>query len=767
MTLPAERPYRYAAEKYRHRGLLGTVPLPPNQKYPPPTGFTGGGRSHPDDVQVSHWVSKRPRGNIALRLAEVPGEFLDGRDDLPFVYAGNNVDGWELVGIDVDNYTKGKSEKRGAEQLRDLEAELGQLPATALSGARLHTGSSIAVFLAPKGYRFAGKAADSIEVIQKRHRYMVVHPSTNPDIGGVDGQPAIYEWGWGAPSKLADAGPEVLGRFEDGMPTLADVALLPEAWFTHLTHGGMGESDDPISGLSDSELREWLGARPGYEGEMCAVMRAAVEELVAGIEASTSSHDQLVPAHWRLLSLAAEGHAGVKAALDEVMRAAWPAASGKRDLQTLNAEMARSIAGALDKIQPAFGDYVPDDTCAVDVSKFDCDAWAERMTAPDAVPSEPDELAQAVGRAYMRRKADQLARQRMALEDWAEPEDEGDLDQQIANPDPDEGELVQGLIRSRGIVLINAQHKTGKTTLASVNLPKALVTGQPFLRKFAVEFGADESVAIWNLEVDRQDLVDWLEQVSIPPAARHRVYPKCLRGDRSVDFRNPLAVDWTVRWLKERGIAVWIIDPLSKLYRGDENSSTEFNEWWGTLEEIMRRAGVRVTVLVHHSGHGGEGRARGTSAMMGNPDVLVEYRHGGEHGELPPDHKRYLRAFGRRIDQPNVTLSYNPATLELYVDENGGSREENQEKQLALDIWAALKKADKPLNQGDLLLAAGRKAKGKNTAKARAAIDYAQGNGWITVEKVGKANVHSVGPIDPYAGHRVKFNLRHDGEDVE
>ncbi|WP_342774186.1 AAA family ATPase [Mycobacterium pseudokansasii] len=189
----------------------------------------------------------------------------------------------------------------------------------------------------------------------------------------------MYEWGWGAPSKLADAGAESLERFEDGMPTLEQVAVLPKAWFTHLTRGGMGESDDPISGLSDGQLWEWLEARPGYGDGMCSEMESAVDEWVAKIEASSSTHDVLRDAHWRLLKLASEGHAGVKAALDQVTRAGWPAAVGKRDLETLGAEMGRSIAGALDKIQPIWGDYVPEDTCAVDKTKFDCDAWTDRL----------------------------------------------------------------------------------------------------------------------------------------------------------------------------------------------------------------------------------------------------------------------------------------------------------------------------------------------------------------------------------------------------
>lgn len=776
-------PFANTARRYRAAGFLGAIPLPPGQKEPPPANFTGGGKPYPTDADVRCWRKEQGDGNIGLRLAEVPSEFLSEHDDLPVVYAGNNVDGWELIGIDVDNYAKGNGPpKTGAVELGDLEAQLGELPATALSGARFDTGSCIAVYLVPKGYRFAGKVAESIEVVQKRHRYMAVHPSTHPDARDVDGQPAIYQWRRGAPSKLADAGVQVIERFDGELPALGDVAMLPEAWFVHLTHGGMLESDDPISDRSPSELVEWMTGRPLFDAKPCAVMSNAVAAHLAKIEDSPSSHDRLTPAHWQLLNLAAEGHAGVEWALTEVERAWREHATGKRAPEVLSAERGRSLLGALGKIQPRYqmdngGDYVPDDRCAA-AGKFDCEAWADRFAATDeATDAEPatdveasgeqDGLAWAAERAYTRRRADQLARQRMALEDWAEPEDEGDLAYQIDHPEPDEGDLVRGLIRSRGIVLINAQYKTGKTTLASVNLPKALVTGQPFLRKFSVEFGDHECVGIWNLEVDRQDLVDWLDRVGIPPGEHKRIYPKCLRGNRSVDFRNPLAVDWTVRWLRERGITVWIIDPLSKLYRGDENSSTEFNEWWSALEEIMQRAGVRVAVLVHHSGHGGEGRARGTSAMMGNPDVLVEYRHGGNHGELPPDNKRYLRAFGRRIDQPSVTLGYNPATMELFMDENGGSREENQERQLALKLWDALQKSSEPLNQGDLFHAAGLKAQGKNSARGRAAIDYAQGKGWITAKKVGTAIKHSIGPNDPYAGHRVRVNLREENGDDE
>lgn len=746
------RPFASSAKRYRANGWLGTLPLPPRSKEPPPDGFTGHGKPYPSDVDVRRWRKGNADGNICLRLYEVPREQLNA--DMPFAYSGNNVDGWALLGIDVDDY----ADKHGAAQLRDLEAQLGPLPATVVSSARWSEAplSGIRLFLVPKGYRYKGKAAKHIDVIHAGHRYAVVWPSVHPS-------GSLYEFRYGAPG--SDTALEVYD--DTGVPPVTDVALLPEPWFAHLL-SDVSDHADAQSDMKFGELEDWAEAiLHGCTGDPCRLIADDLAKYVDALDES-DQHHPLNTVIWRLTQNGLEGHRGwyttVRAYIDH-----WTEVSrGKRHPDEMQAEVMRSIDGALRKAKATFDErsaYVPDDTCdaktRAEAGEFDCDAWHDRLHASGG---EQDELAHEVERAYRRRKADRLARQRLALDDWSEPEDEGDLGHQIANPDPDEGELVHGLIRSRGIVLINAQHKTGKTTLASVNLPKALVTRQPFLRKFGVEFGDHEHVGIWNLEVDRQDLVDWLERVGIPPEARGRVHPKCLRGNRSVDFRNPLAVDWTVRWLQERGITVWVIDPLSKLYRGDENSSTEFNEWWSTLEEIMQRAGVRVAILVHHSGHGGEGRARGTSAMMGNPDVLVEYRHGGEHGELPPDNKRYLRAFGRRIDLPSITLDYNPATLELFVDEGGGSREENQEKQLALKLWNALKKSGEPLNQGDLFRSAGRKAQGKNSAKARAAVDYAQAQGWISVEKAGNANMHSIGPNDPYADHRMRFSLRDENE---
>ncbi|QHB37510.1 DNA primase/polymerase [Mycobacterium phage Onyinye] len=390
------RPYSDYSKKYREMGWLGTLPLPPREKNPPPTGFTGSGRPYPTDVQVRRWAKEQPDGNLALRLAEVPRERLKGRDDIPFIYAGNNVDGWELLGIDVDDY----GDKHGRAELEALETELGPLPRTALSSARFdgweEHRSAIRIFLVPQGFRFMGKAGPSIDIVQKRHRFMAAYPSYNPDAK------SLYEWRFGATSD----GLKDLELFEPEKPSYGlpdpgtdDVAILPESWFYHLSRGGQAETEDVISDLSDDELVDWMKTLR-FEEPMCDQMRNGLERWLSRLDESASSHDKLVPAHYELVRLAAEGHAGLLEALN-TFHPAWAAhanANSGRDPGEMMGEINRSIHGALDKTYPMLGKYHPEDKCAVDLSKFDTASWAVKFEDDRIAAGDYGGLGPVVGR---------------------------------------------------------------------------------------------------------------------------------------------------------------------------------------------------------------------------------------------------------------------------------------------------------------------------------------------------------------------------------
>lgn len=370
-------PYGEQSRRYRKLGWQGTLPLPPGQKHPPPTHYTGSGRPHPTDTEVTQWIKTKGDGNLALRLAEVSPRVLKSRMDLPAIYAGNNVDGWELLGIDIDNY----GDKHGYDEYRKLEKELGVLPKTAVSTARPGIGSGTPIYLVPKGFRFMGKADLSIDIIQKRHRFTVVWPSTNPDTRPAGAQ---YVWYYGQPKDLIAKMPGPLWEgFENNIPNVAtdDIVVLPEKWFNHLSRQGTLESDDAISNMTDDQLSDWL-SELRYEDDPCDYMKRVVAKWIGRLDETASSHDQLTGAHWEMLNCAAEGHAGIAWALSKY-HPKWydhVQANSGRMPEDAQAEISRSIVGALDKIQPFYnGLGRPDDTCGS--AYGNAEDWAARYEA--------------------------------------------------------------------------------------------------------------------------------------------------------------------------------------------------------------------------------------------------------------------------------------------------------------------------------------------------------------------------------------------------
>jgi hypothetical protein len=344
-----------------------------------------------------------------------------------------------------------------------------------------------------------------------------------------------------------------------------------------------------------------------------------------------------------------------------------------------------------------------------------------------------------------RQRIVRTARHLDAAEAWETPEDAGSLAEQAAEGIPEPSWLVKPLIPSEGFAQIVAQWKAGKTTLASVNLAVDLAARSPFLGAYDTDLPAGRNVGIWNLEVGAATLQRWMMKRGADDAALKRIFPLHLRG-RPVDLMAPVAAVWTAEWLERNGIAVWIIDPLSRLYHGKENDPTEFTAWWGALEKIARLGGVDVVILVHHAGHAPPGesdskpRARGASSMMGNPDVLISYRHAGGIGEAPSGPARYLSAFGRDVDFEEITLRFDSATQELRTDTGSKGRKHDALRSLAKRAADVIEDSG-PMNATELKAAMGRAKDEDKVAAIRIAV-----SGFELIEtKKGQAKVYSRG----------------------
>lgn len=310
------RPYADSVVGYRRAGWTCILPVPPETKTPPPTGFTGAEGRDTTDLDLVHLVESHGHFSVALRMPTFPATEETGGL------------AWCVIGIDVDHYIKGEVTKRGADTIQLLEAELGALPPTWSSTARglddgsgAHGGlrvgpSRIMLFRAP-AQRYATKltapGADGtllgdVEVIQRHHRYAVVWPSPHPGTGRAG---AIYRW-YTPEGHLSEVG---------HVPRPTDLAWLPPAWARHLAEGAAAASlpsSDPASGYA--MLQQLLEDTRPECAEVTNARLTAAHELDKA-EAG-SRHDVMTARVHHLVQIAAQGHAGVSWALSE-LRGAW------------------------------------------------------------------------------------------------------------------------------------------------------------------------------------------------------------------------------------------------------------------------------------------------------------------------------------------------------------------------------------------------------------------------------------------------------------
>ena len=335
--MPTNDPFSSTWRRYWKAGYA-PLPLPAGQKKSPPTGFTGGNGKRADAQKLKEWAesSQYENGNICAWFGHPV-----------------KVDGiaYQVVGIDVDHYDA----KRGGDELRRLEKELkSKLPATWISSARTDGISGIRWFLAPlkdasgKQIEFRGKADNSIEIIQRKHRYAVVWPSV------VDGR----QYWWFPPAvAITDDGRSspAAWREDHDLPNIAEFPVLPGEWITYLRNHRTNYEEIDLD-ISITKLFRWADKlfNDGQADAMCWNIASALATWEKRITENESSHDKITEAHWMLYRLAAEGHTGWKDAVTKI-EAHWinnVGSAGKRHLSEAHAEIFRSKTGALRKIKP-------------------------------------------------------------------------------------------------------------------------------------------------------------------------------------------------------------------------------------------------------------------------------------------------------------------------------------------------------------------------------------------------------------------------------
>lgn len=203
-------PYAESYKKYLERGWRGVLPVKGHTKCDDlPYGYTGHkfANCYPEPGIMHNW-SHTSDQNIVLRMPQ------------------------NVIGIDADQYSKKGAQKRGVDNLRKLEEQLGKLPASYRSTRRgSDNPSGIRFFRVPDSEAgWPGKVCDDVETVHHGHRFAVVWPSQVPHED--TGELLTYQW----------FTPE--GNPMPGPPAINDLPLLPKAWVDflqkeHRANGGV------------------------------------------------------------------------------------------------------------------------------------------------------------------------------------------------------------------------------------------------------------------------------------------------------------------------------------------------------------------------------------------------------------------------------------------------------------------------------------------------------------------------------------------------
>jgi len=258
--------------------------------------------------------------------------------------------------------------------------------------------------------------------------------------------------------------------------------------------------------------------------------------------------------------------------------------------------------------------------------------------------------------------------------DWSTPKAHGPLAQELLIEDLDPPWRIEGMLGNGHNAILVAGRKAGKTTMVN-DLIRAYVDGGDFLGTQRVVPNG-RHVAVFNYEVDERQYRGWLREVGIENA--DRVHALHLRG-LTLPLSNARVRGWVTRWLADRDVGLWILDPYSRAYLGsvdNGNDEAQVSAFLDTLDVIKAEAGVSELVMPVHTPKGhrddGDETAIGSQRLEGWPDAMWYLTRDGR--------QRYLRAEGRDVEVAEKQLNYESGTRRLSFDQFGNDRRAAREQ---------------------------------------------------------------------------------------
>lgn len=215
-------------------------------------------------------------------------------------------------------------------------------------------------------------------------------------------------------------------------------------------------------------------------------------------------------------------------------------------------------------------------------------------------------------------------------------------------------ELIHGVLRRGHVMVYTGASKSGKS-FSCINLALSVATGGLWLNN-QCEAG---NVLYVNFEIQDNSVANRYQNImdkraTNPGAGKIHIWN--LRG-KVVDMET--VTRGIIDRVRKSGTdySLVIIDPIYKVFRGDENSAGDVGRFFALLDKIAEDTGAAVCICHHHSKGAQEGksamdRGSGSGVFARSPDALVD----AIEVELPDEARDKLQQdTGEDFSTPDTT----------------------------------------------------------------------------------------------------------------
>jgi len=220
--------------------------------------------------------------------------------------------------------------------------------------------------------------------------------------------------------------------------------------------------------------------------------------------------------------------------------------------------------------------------------------------------------------------------------------------------------LVRGILGEGGLSVLYGAPGAGKSFLA-LDLGYAVATGQPWMgrdtRQGPVIYAAGEGVSGLRLRGNAIARVKGGDPSQIFMLTHALSAPD--EGDKLALMLDQVTARCSIP------PALLIIDTLSRFFGDgdDENSAKDMKRFVGAVGALLTKCPTLHVMIVHHSGKDADKGMRGSSALQGAADTVIQCRKNED---------RHLALVEKQKDgQDNIPLPFALDQVELGEDEDG------------------------------------------------------------------------------------------------